>query len=251
MHTFRTMHLFSGLGGGLLADNLLGHRPVCAVEINEHCQQVLSQRQKDGIFPWFPIFNDVTTFDGKPWRGLVHCISGGFPCQDISTAGKGEGITGERSGLWKEYARIIGEVRPPFAFMENSPMLTRRGFEVVLGDLAEMGYNAEWCVLEAAHIGARHHRARVWILAYDQGLSTELQEMVHQAGLERKSGGITRNEAPTIWASGWNAYQPSMVGTPYDNADWMERSKGIGNAQVPAVAAYAWKILLQRIAEKL
>lgn len=94
MRKLRTMHLFAGAGGGILADLLLGHQPVCAVEINEYCQQVLSARQADGTFPWFPVFADVQKFDGKRWRGLVDCVSGGFPCQDISAAGPGTGIAG-------------------------------------------------------------------------------------------------------------------------------------------------------------
>ena len=162
------MHLFAGAGGGMLSDLLLGHQPVCAVEIEPYCQQVLSARQKDGILPWFPIFADVTEFDGKPWRGKIDVVSGGFPCQDISAAGKGAGIEGGRSGLWSEMARIIGEVRPRFAFVENSPMLVVRGLDRVLGDLAEMGYDAEYGIVGAHHTGAPHKRNRMWILAYSK-----------------------------------------------------------------------------------
>lgn len=163
------LHLFAGAGGGILGGVLLGHTTVCAVEIEPYCQKVLLQRQRDGILPKFPIWDDVRTFDGKPWRGKVDCVCGGFPCQDISSAGKGAGIEGARSGLWSEFARIIGEVRPKFAFVENSPMLTIRGLGRVLGDLSEMGYDAEWCVLGADDCGAPHERKRIWILAYSQG----------------------------------------------------------------------------------
>lgn len=159
------MHLFAGAGGGILADVLLGHQPVCAVEIHQYCQQVLSARQKDGFIPWFPIFDDVQTFDGRSWRGLVEVVAGGFPCQDISVAGKGAGIDGERSGLWSEMARIIGEVRPRFAFVENSPALVNRGLGRVLGDLAALGYDCKWGVLGAADVGAPHQRDRLWIMA--------------------------------------------------------------------------------------
>lgn len=159
------MHLFSGAGGGILADLLLGHQPVCAVEINEYCHQVLSARQKDGCLPWFPIFADVTQFDGRPWRGIVDVVSGGFPCQDISAAGKGAGIDGERSGLWGQMARIVGEVRPRFVFVENSPLLVGRGLVRVLADLAAMGFDARWGVLGADDAGAPHKRDRIWIVA--------------------------------------------------------------------------------------
>ena len=159
------MHLFAGAGGGILGDLLLGHHPVCAVEIEPYCQQVLSARQKDGCLPWFPIFADVQTFDGRPWRGRVDVISGGFPCQDISVAGKGAGIEGERSGMWKHMARIIGEVLPQYVYVENSPMLVGRGLAVVIADLAEMGYDAEWGIVGAHHAGAPHKRDRIWIVA--------------------------------------------------------------------------------------
>ena len=166
LHRLRTLHLFAGAGGGILADLILGHQPVCAVEIEPYCQQVLHARQKDGFLPWFPIFDDVKTFDGKPWRGLVEVVAGGFPCQDISSAGKGAGISGERSGLWGEMARVVCEVRPRYVFVENSPMLTVRGLGRVLGDLAAMGYDAKWCVLGACDTGAPHKRERIWILGY-------------------------------------------------------------------------------------
>ena len=159
------LHLFAGAGGGILGGMLLGHRTVCAVEIEPYCRKILLQRQRDGILPWFPIWDDVRTFDGKPWRGIVDVVCGGFPCQDISAAGKGAGIDGERSGLWGEMARIIGEIRPRIAFVENSPMLTSRGLGRVLGDLSEMGFDARWGVVSAADAGAPHLRERIWILA--------------------------------------------------------------------------------------
>lgn len=169
MQRLRTMHLFAGAGGGILADLLLGHQPVCAVEINPYCQQVLAARQEDGCLPWFPIFADVTKFDGRPWHGIVDVVSGGFPCQDISAAGAGAGIDGERSGLWREMARIIGEVRPRFVFVENSPLLVGRGLVRVLADLAEMGFDVRWGVVGASDVGAPHRRDRCWVIAYATG----------------------------------------------------------------------------------
>jgi DNA (cytosine-5)-methyltransferase 1 len=105
----------------------------------------------------------VCSFDGRPWRGIAQVISGGFPCQDISAAGKGVGIGGKRSGLWSEMARIIGEVRPRFVFVENSPLLVSRGLGLVLADLAGMGFSASWGVVGAHHAGAPHKRNRIWI----------------------------------------------------------------------------------------
>ena len=156
--------LFAGAGGGILGGHLLGWRTVCAVEIEDYPRRVLLQRQADGFLPRFPIWDDVTTFDGKPWRGKVDVVSGGFPCQDISAAGKGKGLDGERSGMWEEMARIICEVQPRYAFIENSPMLTIRGLDRVLCDLTKMGFDAKWGVLGAADVGANHQRDRIWIV---------------------------------------------------------------------------------------
>ena len=161
--------LFAGAGGGILGGKLLGWRTVCAVERDAYAAQVLAQRQNDGILEAFPIWSDVQHFDGRPWRGIVDVVSGGFPCQDISAAGKGAGIEGSRSGLWAQFARIIGEVRPRYVFVENSPLLVSRGLGTVLGDLAAMRYDTEWIVLGAKDAGAPHKRDRIWILAHAAG----------------------------------------------------------------------------------
>ena len=158
--------LFAGAGGGILGGSLLGWRTVCAVEWEPYPASVLAARQNDGLLPAFPIWDDVRSFDGNPWRGVVDVVSGGFPCQDISLAGKGAGISGERSGMWTHMARIIGEVRPRFAFVENSPALLTRGLGVVLSDLASLGYDCKWTVLGAADVGANHQRDRFWLVAH-------------------------------------------------------------------------------------
>ena len=157
--------LFAGAGGGILGGHLLGWRTVCAVEYEPYAAGVLVARQNDGLLAPFPIWDDVRTFDGRPWRGRVDVVSGGFPCQDISVAGNGAGIDGERSGLWSEMARIVGEVRPRYVFVENSPALVTRGLGRVLGDLAALGYDCRWMVLGAADVGAPHQRDRIWIVA--------------------------------------------------------------------------------------
>ena len=163
----RELALFAGAGGGILGGHLLGWRTVCAVEWEPYAACLLAARQNDGLLPAFPIWSDVRTFDGRPWRGAVDVVSGGFPCQDISVAGKGAGIDGERSGMWTHMARIIGEVRPRFAFVENSPALITRGLGRVLSDLAALGYDCRWTVLGAADVGAPHKRDRFWLVATD------------------------------------------------------------------------------------
>ncbi len=247
--------LFAGAGGGILGGKLLVWRTVCAVEWDAYAASVLVARQNDGALDPFPIWDDVQTFDGRPWRGIVDVVSGGFPCQDISAAGKGAGITGEKSGMWKHMARIIGEVRPCYAFVENSPMLTGRGLGTVLGDLAEMGYDAEWCVLGASDVGAPHKRERIWILAYDPTFGTNRMEKDKQ----KKSEKI--NIECLDWRSSvpldlhpfmeWRFPEGGCDACRNDNdlAIAMDRIERIGNGQVPAVAATAWNILMERINE--
>ena len=135
--------LFAGAGGGILGGKFLGWRTIFAVEWEAYPASVLISRQNEVILPPFPVWNDVQTFDGKPWRGRVDVVSGGFPCQDISCAGKVAVIEGERSSMWTHMARIIGEVRHRYAYVENSPMLVGRGLTTMLSDLAEMGYDAK------------------------------------------------------------------------------------------------------------
>ncbi len=166
----RELALFAGAGGGILGGQLLGWETIAAVEFDPYAASVLVARQNDGILPPFPIWDDVRTFDGRSWRGLVDVVSGGFPCQDISVAGKGAGIDGSRSGLWSEMARIIGEVRPLYAFVENSPALITRGLGRVLGDLAALGYDCRWTVLGASDVGAPHQRDRFWLVGADANL---------------------------------------------------------------------------------
>ena len=185
--------LFAGAGGGILGGHLLGWRCVCAVEWEPYPAGVLIARQNEGILPPFPIWDDVRTFDGHPWRGRVDVVSGGFPCQDVSIAGKGDGLDGERSGMWTEMARIIGEVQPRFAFVENSPMLTSRGLDRVLADLSALGYDAEWGVVGADDAGAPHRRERIWILAY----ATCTGAGAHNRGLWSGLGGIGGRKGAT------------------------------------------------------
>jgi len=164
----RVMHLFAGAGGGILGDLLLGHQCICAVEIDNYCQQVLDQRQKDGTLPWFPIFDDIKEFDGKPWRGVTDIIAGGFPCQPFSVAGKQQGESDERN-MWPDTIRVIREVRPRYCFLENVPnLLTHEYYGTILGDLAESGYNIRWRCLSAAEYGAPHKRTRLWIMAFSK-----------------------------------------------------------------------------------
>jgi len=233
--------LFAGAGGGVLGGHLLGWRTVCAVEWEPYPASVLVARQNDGTLPAFPIWDDVQTFDGKPWRGRVDVISGGFPCQDISCAGKGAGIDGERSSMWGHMARIISEVRPEHVFVENSPMLVGRGLARVLGDFAQMGYDAKWGVLGAHHVAAPHKRDRIWIVANSIskrgcGRDSERQDAANVGELRRGQGGDPGGVG--YWDS-----EPALGRVAHGVACRVDRLKAIGNGQVPQVAALAWNIL--------
>lgn len=230
----RELALFAGAGGGILGGKLLGWRTVCAVEWEPYPASVLVARQNDGFLPPFPIHDDVQTFEGKPWRGLVDVVSGGFPCQDISSAGRGGGIEGERSSMWKHMARIIGEVRPRFAFVENSPMLTTRGLGVVLADLAAMGYDARWGCVSAGSIGANHERDRIWIVAADANMP-QCQRGSVSSGVHAKNA-YTSN--PCWWED------TSELHRVDDGvAARLDRLKAIVNGQCPLAAARAFAVL--------
>lgn len=243
----RELALFAGAGGGILGGKLLGWRTVCAVERNAYAAQVLAQRQNDGALEPFPIWSDVCSFDGKPWKGIVNVVSGGFPCQDISVAGKGVGIDGEKSGLWKHMARIIDEVRPRFVFLENSPLLVSRGLVRVIGDLAVMGFDAEWGIVGANDAGLHHNRKRIWIVAYADGhrsprinalpsSETICSRTSQRSDIARVLGQIQRGEANCVPES-W------ILGASNGVAARVDRTVAIGNGQVPAVAVMAWSEL--------
>lgn len=248
------------------------------------------QRQNEGHLPPFPVWDDVRTFDGRRWRGAVDVVSGGFPCTAISSAGKKDGIEGEHSNLWVEMARIIREVGPRFAFVENSSALTVRGIDRVLSDLAEMGFDAEWGVLGAHHAGAPHRRERIWILAdSDSEPGCAKHERESQVRAEQFDGG-GEAWAPTLCdpdghgesdmpvndeveglpgmgdsdlspqnahaspgrprgtagESGWWVTEPDVGRVAHGVAGRVDRLRAIGNGQVPAVAALAWRTLTGR-----
>jgi len=182
--------LFAGAGGSCLWAELVGVRTVAAVEVSPYRREVLLRRQVDGMLPMFPIWDNIRTFDGRPWRGVVDLVTGGFPCQPFSTAGKRRGKDDPKN-LWPHTIRIIREVRPPVAFLENVPgLLALKYFGEVLGDLAEAGYDAEWMVLGADDLGATHRRKRLWILAYrNEERKPELSRMLADLRRWARDGG--------------------------------------------------------------
>ena len=194
--------LFSGAGGLDLGAKLVGgFRTVAYVEYDRYAQGVLMSRMRSGDLDDAPIFEDVRTFDGTSLAGSVDVVSGGFPCQDVSHAGKRGGMgEGTRSGLWSEFDRIIREVKPRFVLVENVPGLLSiddgRGFGTVLGDLAALGFDAEWFVLSAADVGAPHRRERIWIVGYDRKRTTPRLQMA-ESECSGRTDGRTKEYATT------------------------------------------------------
>lgn len=166
MRDMQTLHLFAGAGGGLLADLILGHTPIGAVEFDPYCCRVLRERAADGWFPELRVYEgDVRLFDPSDYTGRVDCIHAGFPCQPHSVAGKREGEADERN-LWPDTARIIGQLRPRLALLENVPGIVSNGYAaVVVGELSALGYDCRWAIISAADAGAPHLRERWWCLA--------------------------------------------------------------------------------------
>lgn len=268
----RIMHLFAGAGGGLLADLILGHEPVIAVEWDPYCCAILRERAADGWWPELRVHEgDVRLFDPSPYAGQVDCISAGFPCQDISVAGHGAGIgEGTRSGLYREVLKIAGIVRPGFLFMENSPaILANELLGTVLRDLAASGYDARWTCLPASAIGAPHYRDRWWCVAEhaDTHCEWKLQSQGSEQDQRYRVGDLDENVAypegeqsgcgdTQEWAQpregptgscgdgvGWWATEPGMGRVAHGVAHRAHRIKALGNGQVPIQAATAWIML--------
>ena len=197
-----TMHLFAGAGGGLLADLILGHKPIIAVEWDKYGCQVLRARAADGWFPGLQVWEgDVRLFDPSEYAGGVDCIAAGFPCQDISGAGNQAGVgEGTRSGLYREVLRIADIVRPRFLFLENvAAILANEWLGTVLGDLAARGYDARWTCLPASATGAPHYRDRWWCLAKraDADRSGELQPQGCECEQRGRVGDLGEDVADT------------------------------------------------------
>lgn len=234
----RTLDCFSGIGGGILASRILGHKILCAIETNPYCRRILVHHQNTGSIEPFPIWDNIESFDGRKWRGDIDLVQGGFPCQDISAAGNRIGISGKSSGLWKEMFRVVCEVQPPYVFVENVRDLLCRGLGVVLGDLSGAGFDAQWCVLSARAAGAGHQRDRLWLLAKNKVSDTvdlRCRRLLGQKTLQRDFWNRQLENEPDA-ACQYN-------GLP----DRLDAYRGFGNAQVPLCAALAFAVLYKRM----
>ena len=274
MATLTELSLFSGAGGGLLAtQHLLGWRTVCYVEWNEYAVNVLKARIRDGYLNDAPIWDDAFTFDGRPWAGLVDVVTAGFPCQPFSFAGKGLAENDPRNG-WPAVKRILCEVRPRYALLENVPgLISKPYFRRILGDLAEAGFDIEQDCISAQEVGAPHIRERLWLVAYAKGGEGRIpvsiwnkeeelhtggngstRDMVGQADVwdaeharDRRFQSSTKGGEETrhVCCPQWWEVEPKVGRVADGVAARMDRLKALGNGQVPAVVREAWDRLVK------
>jgi DNA (cytosine-5)-methyltransferase 1 len=228
------LDLFSGIGGLSLGLERAGMQTAAFCEVEEYCRAVLRRH-----WPDVPCYDDVRTLTADRLRAdgiAVNAIAGGFPCQDISYAGPGAGLAGDRSGLWFQYARLIGELEPDIAIVENVSALLDRGLADVLGTLSDLGYDAEWDTVTACAVGHTHMRRRVFIVAYSHrfngreslrhSLARAFRTLQAGDGFARaRAGQLARLANPSELYGGAD-------GLPYG----MERNHAVGNAVAPAVA---------------
>lgn len=237
------LDLFSGIGGFSLGLERAGMRTVAFCEIEPFPRAVLAKH-----WPHVPCYDDVRTLSAGRLAadGInVDVICGGFPCQDISSAGRGAGLAGERSGLWSEYARLVGELRPRYVIVENVAALLGRGLYRVLGDLAALGYDAEWHCIPASAIGAPHRRDRVWIVAYAiserqprPGSSWDASNpapLIQREAIDAFHGGLGN-----VWRS-----EPLLGRVAHGVPRRVERLTALGNAVVSQIPEIIGRAILQ------
>ena len=249
--TLKLLDLFAGIGGfSYAAERLVGgFETIQFVEWNPFCQKVLNQN-----FPHVNIHSDITSFDFSSCPANV--ITAGFPCQDISAAGKQAGIKlGTRSGLFFEVVRAIREIRPDYVVLENVSAIcsaqpdAESNLSIVLGELSKVGYDAEWDCIRASSLGAPHHRNRWWLVAYPH--SKGIQRLWQERQLQKTGSQITPywcssgGTSPAGWSTRSCKTEPPLLGVDVRLPNWMDRVKALGNTVVPQVAA----VPLQRVAQ--
>ena len=261
----RELSLFTGAAGGLLGTHLLGWTPIGYVEWDAYCQQVIAARIRDGMLPIAPIFTDVREFiqsgAAAEYRGVADVVTGGFPCQPHSVAGKQLGADDPRD-MWPAMAEVVRVVRPRYVFAENVPGILSSGyFGAVIRDLAACGYCVHWRILSAAEMGAPHLRKRLWIVAHansnnggtggmgentwTNGRNITSRCSPNVAHAQSKQGGRVQQPElqPDTGAGGWWKVEPPLGRVADGVADSVDQLRALGNGQVATVAAAAWRLL--------
>lgn len=226
--------LFSGVEGFGLGAALAGIKTEWSCEFEKYQTKVIKKNFGDG----HTVYGDIRTLENPPF---VNIISGGFPCQDISAAGKGAGIKGSRSGLWRQMHRIIGDVRPDYVIIENSPLLRKRGFEYVLHGLSEIGYDAQWQCLQGSFLGLQQRRERIYIIAYPV---CKISEGEYPKSVFRQP--YLPWELPRVYP-GWRERrdlpEPRTLGSTNGLPNLVDRNKCVGNAVQPLMAQYLFECI--------
>ncbi len=240
------LDLFSGIGGLSLALSPWV-RPIAYCENDRYANAVLLSRMQSGLLELAPIWDDVRTLRGENlgtcWIDIIY---GGFPCQDISVAGHGIGLGGDRSGLFFHIARLIKETNPRFVFLENVPAIRTRGLNGVVQALTELGYDCRWTVVSAAEVGAVHIRKRWFLFANANGVRLREEQRTQFKRPTQESGQVESNcksQARSVAGASSRPPAPMVDRAGDDVPNRMERHRGLGNAVVPRQAQEAFKRL--------
>lgn len=239
MPKLKVLDIFSGIGGFSLGlERAGGFETKAFCEIDPFCRRVLANH-----WPEVPCYDDIRTLTAERLGAdgiAVDIIAGGFPCQDISVGGSGAGLAGERSGLWREYARIIGELRPRFAVVENVGALAFRGLARVLGDLSSLGFDARWEAIPASYIGAPQRRDRIWIVAYAARPGLEGWRVPPAARQTQRNIAGRTLRAGASWPDA-----PGIPRVGYGLPDWAHRIRALGNAVVPQIPELIGRAIME------
>ena len=255
------LSLFTGIGG---IDVALSEwvRPITYCEIEPYCQSVLLQRMQEGYLPKAPIWDDIRTlrdalFDSGIIYKEIDIIYGGFPCQDISIAGSGKGLEGERSGLFFEIMHLAEEIKPKFLFLENVPAITTRGGIRIVKEITALGYDCRWCIISASEIGALHRRERWFLLAQSMSSYSSNDSNSHSIPSEqtdKKTISISTNKKPRrrptrlYWplesVEHWKKTVSEICRVTNGVSNGLDRLKSLGNSVVPEQVNRAFKYLL-------
>jgi DNA (cytosine-5)-methyltransferase 1 len=234
------LDLFSGIGGLSLAlrDYV---QTIAFCECNTYCQAVLLSRMASHDLSRAQIWDNVATLKGKQFKGIVDIIFGGFPCQNISTCGDGKGLAGERSGLFFEIMRLVGEIQPTFVFLENVPAIRTRGLDIVLKEFTCAGYDCRWTMLSASDVGAKHIRERWFLLAYS---NSDRHKKTRFTSGQKAECAMPDHK---IEHASWNNEPENKLeldGMANGIPNRMDRIRALGNSVVPAQAKEAFEKLM-------
>lgn len=249
------MALCAGIGGIEVGLKILcpRYRTVCYVEREASAAAALVARMESEALDKAPVWSEIESFDGKPWRGIVDIVTSGFPCQPFSVSGKRKGIKDER-WLWASIARVLSEIRPAFAFFENVPAIITDGLGPILGDLARLGYDVEWSNLPASAVGAPFIGNRIFVLAVLQttrldGSSRRLLEASRDRRPQYEPRRLSGDAVAAKWwtEETWSHLRPSVLRMANGIPFVVDRLRSLGNAVVPLHAAAAFDTLWERI----